>query len=165
MLRPFNGTLYLDLDGVFSDFEAVAMRLAGCGYRSSNHTKFWHDAAKIDNLYQTLDLLEGSLELYLQTKHLNPEILTALPIPTGKLATAKRDKEIWVAKHISPTIPVNTIIGGKRKYKFVKHPHDVLVDDTERNLVAWEEAGGIGILHHHTDVGKTLGELRKLGLI
>ena len=38
---------------------------------------------------------------------------------------------------------------------------NVLIDDYLKNINEWEAKGGIGI--HHTDVGKTLSELRSLG--
>ena len=39
-------------------------------------------------------------------------------------------------------------------------PND-LIDDYVRNIREWENKGGIGI--HHTDVGKTINELKRLG--
>ncbi len=38
---------------------------------------------------------------------------------------------------------------------------NLLIDDYIKNIKEWETAGGIGIIH--TDTGKTLGELKKLG--
>ncbi|MBU6475099.1 MAG: hypothetical protein KGQ70_03960, partial [Alphaproteobacteria bacterium] len=36
----------------------------------------------------------------------------------------------------------------------------ILIDDSEKNIKEWEEAGGIGI-HHKGDFAETLEELRK----
>ena len=38
---------------------------------------------------------------------------------------------------------------------------NVLIDDYMKNIKEWEAKGGIGI--HHTNVGKTIAELKKLG--
>ena len=38
---------------------------------------------------------------------------------------------------------------------------DSYVDDYVKNIREWESAGGIGI--HHTNVGKSIGELKRLG--
>ena len=38
---------------------------------------------------------------------------------------------------------------------------NVLIDDYIKNIREWESAGGIGI--HHTNVGKSIGELKRLG--
>ena len=36
-----------------------------------------------------------------------------------------------------------------------------LIDDYIKNIKEWEKKGGIGV--HHTEVGKTLAELKRLG--
>ena len=38
---------------------------------------------------------------------------------------------------------------------------NILIDDYIKNIREWEAKGGIGILH--TDVGKTISELKRLG--
>ena len=38
---------------------------------------------------------------------------------------------------------------------------NILIDDYIKNIREWEAKGGIGI--HHTDVGKTISELKRLG--
>ena len=38
---------------------------------------------------------------------------------------------------------------------------NVLIDDFKKNIVEWESKGGIGV--HHTEVGKTIAELKRLG--
>ena len=37
----------------------------------------------------------------------------------------------------------------------------ILIDDYIKNINEWEKKGGIGV--HHTDVSKTIGELKRLG--
>ena len=38
---------------------------------------------------------------------------------------------------------------------------NVLIDDYIKNIKEWESKGGIGV--HHTSVGKSIGELNRLG--
>ena len=38
---------------------------------------------------------------------------------------------------------------------------NVLIDDYLKNIKEWEAKGGIGI--HHTNISKTLGELKRQG--
>ena len=38
---------------------------------------------------------------------------------------------------------------------------NALIDDYMKNIKEWEAKGGIGI--HHTNVSKTIAELKKLG--
>jgi len=49
----------------------------------------------------------------------------------------------------------------KQKYATTDGKPNVLIDDYKKNIVEWEAKGGIGV--HHTEVGKTLAELKRLG--
>ena len=49
----------------------------------------------------------------------------------------------------------------KQVYAMTEGKPKVLIDDYIKNIKEWEAKGGIGI--HHTDVGKTIGELKRLG--
>lgn len=157
--------IYLDLDGVFADFNSELKRVRQAfGGRTLDASLEWAAIERIPNFYANLALLPDSLELFKALAHHGDavEILTALPRPTGHLATATQDKCAWVAKHLSPTIKVNTIYGGINKHVFAK-VGDVLVDDKNSNLGPWREAGGIGVLHKN--VKRTLAELAEIGLI
>jgi hypothetical protein len=90
-------------------------------------------------LFDHLKRLENEGKIHL-------EILTSLPYSTDKLVTSKEDKIAWVRKYLDKNIKVNTVVGGAKKAEFVKSSTDVLIDDLDRNINAWKEAGGIGIL-------------------
>ena len=49
----------------------------------------------------------------------------------------------------------------KKDYAKTDEKPNVLIDDYDKNIREWEGKGGIGI--HHTDVGKTISELKRLG--
>ena len=49
----------------------------------------------------------------------------------------------------------------KQIYAMTDGKPNVLIDDYIKNIREWEAKGGIGI--HHTNVGKTIGELKRLG--
>ena len=49
----------------------------------------------------------------------------------------------------------------KQQYAMTNGKPNVLIDDYIKNIREWEAKGGIGI--HHTDVGKTISELKRLG--
>jgi hypothetical protein len=79
-------------------------------------------------------------ELFEAVRHLEPTILTGLPI--GKWAAPQKVR--WAAEHF-PGVPIITCMARD------KHRHmggaDVLVDDSERHMAAWQGAGGVYILH------------------
>jgi hypothetical protein len=49
----------------------------------------------------------------------------------------------------------------KQKYATTDGKPNILIDDYKKNIVEWESKGGIGV--HHTEVGKTIAELKRLG--
>lgn len=152
----------LDLDGVFADFAKKAHELHGKDYHQLSNNVFWSKFTQVPHLFRDLDLIPNSKKLldYAITipKH-EVFVLTALPLPTGELHTAKQDKHEWVHTHLGK-IPVFTVRGGVNKRDWVKAPGDILIDDTKRNIDAWEAVGGVGILH--TDVDDTISKLKKL---
>ena len=49
----------------------------------------------------------------------------------------------------------------KQAYAVTNGRPNVLIDDYIKNINEWEKKGGIGV--HHTDVSKTISELKRLG--
>lgn len=155
--------VFLDLDGVFADFDQKVDELTGNKYRERHSNDIWKVLDKIPNLFSQLRLIEGSLQIITMLQHHDLEFLTALPEPTGFLVTAATDKHGWIYNNISRRIRVNTCLGGKNKWKYLEYyPGAVLIDDYDRNINLWNEHGGLGILH--TDVPSTIEKLIKLGL-
>lgn len=161
--------LYLDLDGVFADFDGKMDSLLGDTWRVDiNEKQMWDEIRKIPHFFSHLQLMQGSLGLFhflqLTDYGKDMEFLTACPRPEGTLATARDDKINWVRENVTWEHTVNTVVGGKNKPQFLKeNPGAILIDDYKRNIKLWEEAGGIGILHR--DVGTTIEKMYDRGLI
>jgi len=159
--------IYLDLDGVFADFNKKAIELIGPNYKEIKANELWKELGKEKHLFLNLDEVPDAQSLFrsimIIAKEYNQEVafLTALPYSTGNLSTSKQDKIDWVRKHLSKDIFVHTIIGGINKAKFAK-PKDILIDDTERNLVAWQSVGAIPILHQTNHSEPTILRLREV---
>ncbi|WP_300973943.1 hypothetical protein [Sphingomonas sp. LHG3406-1] len=136
--------LFLDCDGVLANLDAGVQALLGSDARSFEalHGKgeFWKRLARASDFYATLPKMADADELFDAVRHLEPTILTGLPI--GKWAAPQKVR--WAAEHF-PGVPIITCMARD------KHRHmagaDVLVDDSERHMAAWEQAGGIYILH------------------
>jgi hypothetical protein len=103
-------------------------------------------------------MLAGARELWraAQGRGRPTRVLTAIPKPTGLLNTAPGDKRIWVRENIDKTAPVLIAPHGAAKAAWARPGH-VLVDDIDRNIDAWIDAGGIGI--RHRSVPETLEQL------
>ena len=160
-------TINLDLDGVLANFAKAVEKLHGPNYEEfgkRNPVAFWRPITKeIDNFFSTLEIMPDAIELYefvSSIPNTKVRILTALPRPEGKAATAGQDKTNWVHRHIDPSLEVITVIGGKNKGKHVTSYNDILIDDLQRNVDAWETEGGRGILH--TSASNTIQHLQNI---
>lgn len=156
----------IDMDGVLANFEKRVQEIFGKGYKELHPSRFWGTLTKkYPNLYYGLEKLDDADDLINYIKTLDQEkydifFLGSLPLKTGYLATSEQDKRAWLKKHFDSPFPAHYVFGGKKKANFIKNPSDILIDDTQRNITAWEEKGGIGILHTNTiDTIKRLKEL------
>lgn len=158
--------LYIDLDGVLADFDGKVLEITG-KYPSELTTKeLWKQLQVVDNFYYSLDIIEGSkefLDYILYTSQVRVEILTALPSPSKKLRTSSNDKIMWVYDKLDPYIITNCVSNWRMKTYFCRNDDDILIDDQEKNIVNWQEAGGIGILHDNFE--DTIQKLKELNVV
>jgi 5'(3')-deoxyribonucleotidase len=145
--------VFLDMDGVVVNLDKKIQEVFGTEYKNVSPNVLWNTLGDIPDLFLNLEPMPNYLTLFNYLKQLESnglihlEILTSLPYSTKKLVTSKQDKIAWVREHLDKNIVVNTVVGGAKKSRFVKQPSDILIDDLERNITAWENAGGTGILH------------------
>jgi hypothetical protein len=148
--------LYLDCDGVLADFEKGATAILGMKPRAFEQKhgigRFWQKLATAPDFYFGLPLLPGATELFEAVRHLDPIILTGLPM--GNWAADQKVR--WAAHHFPGTRIITTMARDKRDHA---KEGDVLVDDQLRHAHLWEGAGGIFI--HHKEVADTLERLRE----
>lgn len=137
--------LFLDLDGVMADFDAHFPAVFGLDHRSLADDAMWEQINAHPSYFLDMPPCAGAQQFFDEVRHLDPIILTACPRTNYKhAATQKRQ---WVRKHLSTGVLVLPVMGGHNKPLFMHAPGDILIDDFERNTLAWEEAGGEAILH------------------
>ena len=148
--------LYLDCDGVLADFDAGARELLGMGPQEfkERHGKgtFWKKIATARDFYGRLPLMPDAHELFDAVKHLDPVILTGLPL--GKWAAPQKVR--WAAEHFPGTKILTVMAVDKRDHCT---EGDVLVDDTLTHRHLWVDAGGIFV--HHKNARESLAELAR----
>jgi hypothetical protein len=149
--------LFLDADGVLADFDEGVRRLLGMTPAAfeAEHGKreFWRRIAKARNFYGELPEMPDARLLFDGVRHLQPTILTGLPI--GNWAAPQ--KIAWAAEHF-PGVPIITSL-ARDKYKHMK-PGDVLVDDRENHRATYE-AHGVRFVHHK-NARETLRQLARI---
>lgn len=147
----------VDLDGVLCDFDKQFESL-GHGAPDEFIEKHSEEAMwqlinhKDPHFFYNEDWTSDGKELWNYVKQFDPTILTKI---THLPKHCSEDKKKWVAEHIGKDIEVITTT-KKEKYA---GENAILIDDMEENIIAWEKAGGIGIIH--ISAGSTIKKLKK----
>jgi len=147
--------VFLDLDGVFADFDARVKRLSGRYPDQLERAQLWKMINADKRFFAELELIEGCLLLWEATKYLEPVFLTGAP--SSKIF--QQQKREWVERIFGPEFAVH-VVPKKRKQEF-SGPHRVLIDDSPENIEQWVACGGYGILHVG-DHASTVAALQKL---
>jgi hypothetical protein len=149
--------LFLDCDGVLADFDAGAIDILGMSPHEfeERHGKreFWRRIARATDFYARLPLIADARTLLDAVEHLDPIILTGLPL--GNWAAPQKVE--WAADHF-PGVPIITCL-ARDKHKHM-HAGDVLVDDREKHRAAYSEAGVVFV--HHRSAKDSLRQLAKI---
>lgn len=149
--------LFLDADGVLADFDAGVRALLGMGSHEFEHRhgkrEFWRRIAKAPDFYSTLPEMPDARLLFDAVKHLNPTILTGLPL--GNWAAPQKVR--WAAEHFPGTKIITCM--ARDKYRHMTKG-DVLVDDRADHREKWKDAGGTFV--HHKNARASLEQLARL---
>ena len=151
--------IYLDMDGVLCDFEKRYVELYNEQPNSSRNKKNWSENWTdfvMTKQFETLDIFPGAIELlrYVRRTDLPIEILTSSGGAKYHDLVAQQ-KDIWLKKQ-GLAYKRNVVPGRSLKASYAT-PNTILIDDTEDVIVAFNKAGGIGILHK--DIGETVQKL------
>lgn len=154
--------IYLDMDGVLCNFEKRYVELYNETPNSSRNKKNWSENWTdfiITKQFETLDIFPGAIELlrYVRRTELPIEILTSSGGEKYYDLVAEH-KDIWLKKQ-GLTYKRNVVPKRSLKASYAT-PSTILIDDTEDVIVAFNKAGGIGILHKNID--ETLVTLKTL---
>ena len=157
--------IFLDLDGVMVDIDSALKTIfdSDYSYGKIGSNVFWREIGKIPNFFLYLDPMPEYKKLFysLCATGIPISILTSIPLPTNdNLANARENKVAWVRQYLDKDIPVYTVTGGEKKAEYVQSKNDLLIDDLAKNVAAWENAGGTGILFKNTT--DTIIQLNKL---
>lgn len=149
--------IYLDLDGVLTDFntrykEIFKQKAASSRDRGEKHDDNWNIFVEGKN-FETLEWHPGGKELlkYIISLDIPVEILSS---SGGRMhhEEVKKQKKVWLKRH-HIDFTANIVPGRRLKANYAK-PDVILIDDTQDVIDDFNMAGGIGIVHK--DTAKTI---------
>ena len=155
-------SIYCDMDQVLVAFMKGADEVVGGdGFaRMKDKDKRWGLINKVKNFWADLGWMPSAKRLYDFIFRYDAYILSAY---TSRDPNCIPGKMKWLKKNTKfKRSKINLVVRSqKQAYALSNGKPNVLIDDYVKNINEWEAKGGIGI--HHTNVGKTISELKKLG--
>ena len=152
--------IYCDLDMVLVDFMKGADEVSGGSFVSTDKDERWNKINQTKGFWANLDWMPGGRRLYQFIARYDPHVLSAY---SGRDPSSKNGKMKWLNKHTKFNRSKINLVrrAEKKKFATTKGKPNILIDDYLKNIKEWEAKGGIGI--HHTNISKTLGELKRQG--
>lgn len=149
--------LYVDMDGVLTDFDTAATAIGGAAGLKEDATPeekqdmYNKIEAAGPEFWSNMPWKSDGKKLWNALKPFNPVLLSS----PGKFMHAPRGKQDWVKKNL-PGVP---LFLDEDKYRWAERDA-VLIDDSLPKILAWREMRGIGI--HHKDAETTEKKLLSL---
>jgi 5'(3')-deoxyribonucleotidase len=155
--------VYVDMDGVLADFFKDWNRMVGVGHWKEikdpeaaldmirKNPTFWIDLDVLSNAPRLL----GAIKKFANSYY----ICTS---PLGKDPNCEPQKREWAKKYLSAFAPKEVYV-THNKPQFAVQPDgtpNVLIDDFGKNIVAWQNAGGIGIHYENNNVESAIKQLK-----
>ena len=152
--------IYCDLDEVLVDFMRGANAAVGGDFVKMDKDERWNKVNQTKGFWANLGWKPNAKKLHSFIIKYNPHVLSAY---TGRDPTSKVGKMKWLKKNANfKRGNIHLVLRSQKKdYATTDDKPNILIDDYDKNIREWEAKGGIGILH--TDVGKTISELKRLG--
>lgn len=151
--------LFLDLDGVLSDFDGYYEQQFGVRPNQDTYEPpdMWDNIRKHGYFYRDQPMMPDAMDLWLGAKklHQNPIILSGIPHSIPNVADHKRN---WVDYHLGYSVEL-ICCASASKARF-GHRGDILVDDRNKYRSIWEGMGGVWVLHQSAK--QSLAELENL---
>jgi len=161
-----NAILYCDMDGVLADFKTAAVKTTGMSINKwmniPSSKEKWAPIKANKNFWPTLPWMSGGQRLWSYISKHDPHILSAY-VEESFDPNCIPGKTQWLRRNTGLTnrSKIN-LVRRKEKKLFARRGNPaILIDDYEKNVREFIQAGGIGI--HHTSTPSTISQLKRLG--
>ena len=137
-----------------------AEKAIGGSFASADKEERWNAINQTKGFWANLEWMPGAKRLWDFISKYDTEILSAY---SGRDPSSRTGKLKWLSKNTKiKRGKINLVMrSDKQKYATTNGKPNVLIDDYIKNINEWESKGGIGV--HHTNVSKTISELKRLG--
>ena len=152
--------IYCDLDQVLVNLMKGADEVVGGYFITYDKDERWKMINQTKDFWANLEWMPGSRKLYQFIKRYDPYVLSAY---SARDPNSQVGKKKWLKKNTEfKKSRINLVKREqKQKYAITDGKPNVLIDDYIKNINEWESKGGIGV--HHTNVSKTISDLKRLG--
>ena len=137
-----------------------AEKAIGGSFASADKEERWNAINQTKGFWANLEWMPGAKRLWDFISKYDTEILSAY---SGRDPSSRTGKLKWLSKNTKiKRGKINLVMrSDKQKYATTNGKPNILIDDYIKNINEWEAKGGIGI--HHTNVSKSIAELKRLG--
>lgn len=153
-------TLNVDLDGVLANWEARVVEILGAPIASVPRGLMWAKITEYNNMvqpfYATLPVMSDAEHLWSYIK-LNFATYRILSASGSTPKDCAQQKKLWVRNILGEDVNAIIVKDGKDKAAYADS-NSILIDDRQKVLDPWIQAGGIGILH--TSAVTTIAQLQ-----
>ena len=152
--------IYCDMDQVLCDFIGGAEKVIGVPFPQANKDERWEKIKQTKDFWANLEWMPNAKKLYQFISRYDTKILSAA---SERDSTSRSGKYKWLGKNTKIKRSDTNLVkrADKQKFATTDGKPNILIDDYLKNIREWETKGGIGV--HHTNVSKTISELKRLG--
>lgn len=167
--NPLQVQCYVDMDGVLADMEKGFKELSGGLSPKEYEVKngkgsFWKLIASKPTFWTELEPMPDAKILwdYIKKNFKNPQPVL---LSAGQGAKIIQQKTEWAHKHIDPNVKVIIASAGIKKPEYIiphtgKRVTHVLVDDTQKNIDAWDNPSIHRVAIKHKDAASSIVKLK-----
>lgn len=144
------GKVFIDLDGVIINTEELMLEEKDNLYPNVSYEEYFSKMVDWLEIAKRSNSINNSVEIIRELERLKKELIILTKVNSIK---EMQDKIFYLRDKINIYSPIMFVpIHSYKTEVFTPASGDILVDDTLKNIVDWELAGGCGYLFNQPDI-------------